>query len=307
MSDVATPAISTSVEASIEQIAPIEAPAEITTPESTLKPQEDPKLASRFAALARKEKQFLEEKRALKEQQALVERYKQLEDLKKTNPAKWLQEHNLTFEQITHSLLNSGEEAPKEPTWQDEVSALKKLLADRDAEAIKKQQEAEQQYIDEQVTIYKKSIEDLVSGEPDKYELIAANNAQELVFEVMEQYFLKTAVIDEKTGLIKKLGVVLPVSQVADHVEEELYAQSQKLLGLKKLKPKVSEPVVEAVKESIKPEAVRESNPPSTMTLTNAKITGHTPVEQPTRKFNKEEAFKRAVEFLEGKTHLSAR
>lgn len=283
----------------IEAIIPSEVTPEIS-PEVELKAKEDPKFASRFAVMARKEKQLRERERAADEKQSLVDRYLKLEDLKKTNPAKWIKEHNLTFEQITHALLN-GDEAEKEPTVEEQISELKRLMQEKDDLALKQKKEAEQRYIDEQIALYRKSIHEFVTANPDDYELIIANDAEDSVWDLVEEYYTSTQIIDEKTGQIKKEGIVLPVETAAKHVEDYFYEQSQKLLGLKKLKPKVSEPAVAAIKESTPAQAIKESTAPSSMTLTNAKVTGAVPVEQATRRLTKEEAFKKAAALIEWK------
>jgi len=83
-------------------------------------------------------------------------------------------------------------------------------------------------------------------NENDSYELIRANDAVDLVYQVIEDYHAQT-------------GQVLNMKEAADHVESHLEEQAQKLFKLNKFKSRLA-PEVEKKEVQMKKESPTLSN-----------------------------------------------
>lgn len=237
---------------------------------------EEQKLSSKFATLSRKEKQIREREAQLdRKMQLLEEKLSKFESLSspmqqpesvkapeiplevrlKKNPLETLNELGYSFETLTNLALNGGKLTPDmqmelmkqelEEKYNNGYESLKKEMAERDS----KRQEAE---ADMAVKNFKREIDSFVA-KTESYELIQANDASELVFEVIENYYEQT-------------GEVLDIKQAADHVEAQLEEEAEKLFKLNKLKSKFA-PVQKA------PEPKPELKKP-VQTLSNAHSAG---------------------------------
>jgi hypothetical protein len=211
-------------------------------------------LASKFAALSRRERAALEREQQLKQNWDEYQQFLKLKESAKANPLDYLQAAGLDYSYVTEHLLNDGK-----PSTERQLEALKaEIERDRKArqeEALKAQQLEEQRVIEG----HKYQIKNFVESNPDEYELIAANEAHDVVFETIEQHFMKT-------------GQLLTIQDAAMAVEDHLYQQAQRLLKLKKFAPKV-EPTEGAVQELMKeasPQPVSTPQAPRTLTASAA-------------------------------------
>jgi len=237
------PAVETEVVAE-GAIAPIEAAAEQVTEEvkpEPVAPAEDARLAQKFAALSRKEKQIRDRERQIqqqmtqfqqqmeqfKAQQSEVEKYKSLPERLRKNPGEVLKESGITAEQLTEMLLNGGK-----PTEAMERSELETKVLAR-VEELQKRLEAkeaaeQEQKLEAQISQFKGQLSDFVTETAD-YELIRANNGTELVYEVIERHYSQTL---EETGE----GEILSNKDACDLVENYYLEEAKKLVDREKVK-----------------------------------------------------------------------
>jgi len=210
--------------------------------------------ASKFAALSKREKRIQEQLNELKLSKSEVEKFNSLKLKVKENPLSVLDEYGITIEQLlTHSL---GEDAPplsesdRLDLMKKEIQALRDEQAER-LEAEKKAKETEDQSrIEEAILAHRFKIEEHVSKNSEKYELLHLNGdaGLDLVWEVTEQYF-------------EQNQKVLSPDEAADKVEAYLEQEARKLLAVKKLSPKTDSlsRVNELMERQINPQAPKTS------------------------------------------------
>lgn len=196
----------------------------------------------REARAAQKEAELAEKERILneKEQSGTNEIKVTAEDLK-LRPSEFLKKHGITFEEFAKAVINEG----NGPTTEDELNSTKerllKLEQDREDEKKKKQEEEDkrqQDYIDKAVNDYKALLKQEIESKPDDYELIIANQAHALVFDVVEAYYLKNQKI-------------LDMKVACEHVENYLLERAKKLLTAKKLSAGKVEEKTEPAKKMV--------------------------------------------------------
>lgn len=212
----------------------------VTPPDPALA-DADREFARKFAALSRKEQETRQREQELSDREAkikeLEEKYNVQNDLKKRlkyNPLKALEEEaGLKFEDLTKIAMN-GDLTPEmkmelmrqelEQKFSTELNSLKNQYESAEA---KKQEQATQAAKEGFVS----EITDTVSTTRDesgnlKYELINANNASDLVYDVIEQHY-------------NEHGEILDIEVAADEVESYLEEEVMKTLELNKVKSKL--------------------------------------------------------------------
>lgn len=202
--------------------------------------QKDDKFAAKFAALGRKEKeikarekQLSDRQKALEEQLAgkekEVESFKSLPERIKKDPLGVMKEHGLTFEQLAELYLNDGK-----PTEDQKLSEIEKRAMDRieklEKQLAEKEAKQTQEELDKQLNAYKAQITDFVNAPENDYELIRAENAVQLVFDVIEEHHNATA---DENG---ENGQILSNKEAADAVEAYLLEQAKSKVSLNKVK-----------------------------------------------------------------------
>lgn len=238
----------------VEATAPVEgiqadaapAEAEVEPKKAEPAPQEE-KFAAKFAALSRKEKalrakeaqlqqqmQEMQAKlKALESQGKEVETYKSLPDRLKREPLKVLEEQGLSFEQLAQIVLNDGKPTQEmvlseyEKRMMTKMQELEQKIAEKEANEAKEREEVA-------ITQFKAQLTDFANTTAD-YELIRANDAVDLVFEVIEQHHSET-------------GEILSNKEACDAVEEYLLEEAKKLVDREKVK-KLLQPAPEAKKQ----------------------------------------------------------
>lgn len=218
-----------------EQIEQIDKPVEPT------KPPVDEKLSAKFAALSRKEKQLKQQESQWRQQQQTLSQqmseiraenekmkreYEEYRKNIKTSPLQAMEKEGYSFEQLTEMQMNNQNPTPEmlikqmrselESGYKSELEQLKKQIAD---EKLQQQEAAETQT----VTHYKSQINEHVSGNPDKYELISLNEASDLVFQVATEFY-------------ESEGRILSAEEAADFTEKYLEEEAKKVLNAKKFK-----------------------------------------------------------------------
>lgn len=237
-----SPAVIETIDLNPEASAPpVEVKPDAEKPAEEKKP--DDFLAPKFAALTRKEKEIRAKETAIKQREAELEQ--KLKDMEaklaesqafqtklKESPLSTLRDQGLTFQQLAEMQLNEENpsvevqlkrmKAELESKTLGEVEALKKMLAD------KEQAQAQKAY-DDAVAAYKGQLDEYVSQNAEKYELILANDATDLLLTVAEQYFETHKKVPD-------------MSEVADAVEAHFEEEAKKIFELKKFKKQTSNP-----------------------------------------------------------------
>jgi hypothetical protein len=222
-------------EASKAEDTTTEAPKAEEQPKVAEEPKQDERFAAKFAALSRKEKevrqreaqlqqkmQELEAKlKAIESQQTEVQTFKAIPERLKREPLKVLEESGLSFEQLAEMVVNDGKPTQDmllkeyEQKVMSKVQELEKKLAEKE-EQEKAAKEAEL------LGQFQTQLVSFIEQTPD-YELIRANDAAELVYQVIEQH-------------AEEHGEILSNKEACDAVEEYLLEEAKKLVDREKVK-----------------------------------------------------------------------
>lgn len=228
-----------------EPTAPEQAPAQAAPAIET--PKEEKKeetLSPRFAALARKEKYLTKQAQEMKamkaELDAKLAQIKEWEGI--SNPLEALKKKGFSYEDVTNYVLNDQKLTPEL-----EVKGMKeqmtKWMQEQESKQTQSQAEAKAKAEAEmQKTIenFKNQVNEFVTQNADKYELINLHEQQEMVFATIEEYYNKT-------------GKIMTNTEASDLVESYLEEQIDKSLKTKKLQSKLAPKVEEKnVKEPSK-------------------------------------------------------
>jgi hypothetical protein len=202
---------------------------------------EDDQFSRKFAALSRREKDIrakeadyeyrmreLEEK--LQElQNPPEEPQAPIEERLRRNPFETLEEMGLGYDKLTELALNDGKLTPEmqmklmreelEHGYKSKFEELEERLA-------QKEQEEEYNKYESIETNFKQEIDSFVNGK-DEFELINANGASDLVYDVIEEHYNDT-------------GRVLNMDEAAEAVESYLEDELEKLMSLGKVKSRFS-------------------------------------------------------------------
>lgn len=212
-----------SAEQLVQQAQQAEKPAE----------QQDDRFASKFAALSRKEKQIRQREMEINQRlQEIKNRAKQAEeeygkwrsvpDRLKNEPLKVLEEAGLSFEQLAEMALNDGK-----PTFDMQQAELEKRMSSKLAELEKKLQEKEEnekaQRQEAILSEFKNGLQAYIEENASTYELVKANDAFDLVFDVIETQAERT-------------GEVMDYKDACEAVETYLLEEAKKHLSLSKIK-----------------------------------------------------------------------
>lgn len=226
--------------------------------------------ASKFAALSRKEKALAEKEKAketewqqkLNEIQEKQKKYSEYESLDtelssdKRKALNFLQSKGVTLEELSSLLveeLNPNEEvkfkrmqSETEKTLRQEIENLKKSFEEKES----KQREAEEQAAKEQhEKIVQKVLADVTDfvNKNEEYELIRSYNSADMVYEVMNQHYLKQVDVGTPEQLIK----ILSYKEACDAVESHLEEQVSKLYEAKRAKQAPKETKQEPKNDSV--------------------------------------------------------
>lgn len=211
---------------------------EEATPQKALSPQ--------FVELARKEKALRSQAQALKAREdALKTRESEYEtnyipkskltERFKSDPMGLMQEHGLTYDQLTNLILN-------QPSVQDQ--ALQKLQAELQ-EIKSSQTRAQQQSEDQQKRAYDQAVNQIRN---DAKMLIASDAS----FETIKETGSEEAVVELIKETFDKTQVLLSVEDAAKEVEDYLVEEALKYAQLKKVQARLNPPTTgEALKQQI--------------------------------------------------------
>lgn len=245
---------------------------------------DDANLGARFAALTRREKQLQEREKAAKQGDEQVKRFtKAIENIKQ-DPLAALKEVGLTFEDLAQAYLRA-QDPNHVPSPEEKIKSIEERLAQKEAQEAKfkadqesKELEEKQRYIDESINAFKTKLREQVASQAEKYELVQANDAIDMVYEVIESYFQENE-------------EMLDPAQALDAVEAHLEEEAKKIMKLKKFAPKSTE---QAPKVQDSTPDVR-ANPSTTLTNKNVSAQAAT---KPTG-LSREESLKRAASLIQ--------
>lgn len=237
-----------SAENTSEEIKEVEKKEEVKIEENK---QED-KFAAKFAALSRKEKQLREREKTLEASQKsieeqikkLEEQYKQKEQelssklldpsLFKKDAKEALNKAGLTFEELAQLMINDGKPTA-EMLLTDAEKRLQAKIEDMEKKLMEKEAKEQEAKYEEVLNNFVSEITTFVNDNND-YELIRANDATDLVYEVIEEHHSTT-------------GEILQIKQAADAVEQYLLEEAKKQLNLGKIKGLLSPKEQQEAKE----------------------------------------------------------
>ena len=220
-----------------------EATSEAEAVPEPLKPEEDPRFASKFQVLARRDRKQREERETLKQERERVardahhfEQAREFNTLVKTDPLKALELYGITEQDLVDSIVGVKQKPPEEDPLHADVRTIKEEIANYK----KQQEEAAQRAQQEQYDKYFKSIYNTIDDDTtDRFELIKETGRHELAGDIALDYW-------------KQHGETLLPEQAAEAAENYLIEEAQKVLRATKLKKlgKPKEAAKEAPKES---------------------------------------------------------
>ena len=215
-------------------------PQETKPLEEVIKPDE--KFSSKFSLLAKRERTAVERERAAKlKEQELEDKYRnfsqreskleEFERLKQTNPLKALELLGLSYEDLTKIQLEDGNipadlKIKKVEDKFDNFVKTQEAALQRQEEEAKRLHEKREQ---EATHAFKGEISSYLKSNAERYELIAFENQEDLIYEVIDEYYTRT--MDEATGV----GQVMTIAEAADKVEKSLEEKYNKARDLKKV------------------------------------------------------------------------
>jgi hypothetical protein len=182
-----------------------------------------------LATVKEREEKVAERERLLaeKEQNATKEVVVTTEDMK-LRPSEFLKKHGMTFEEFAKAVINEG----NEPSADDRVAKVEEKLSKIEQDKLDKEkadaeakEKGEQDYINKVTSDYKAALKVEIAAKPDDYELIIANDAHDLVYEVVEAFWFKNQKI-------------LDLHEACTQVENYLLEKAKKIMSVKKLAAK---------------------------------------------------------------------
>lgn len=206
---------------------PAEAPKEVPV-------EQDPRFASKFAALSKREQQIRERDSAIKAREAEFKTWQEQQKLAEDDPLKYMESRGWTFDKLTKLALNDGKKPPEMRIEELEAKLAAKEKAKEEEAAANAQRD-----LDEKRTAFLQNAKTFLEQNKDKYELTAnEEEGPELIHNVMWANF-------------EKSGTRLTFDQAAEMVEKHFDdAIDNKYSKIKKIqdrfKPKEPAPVAPA-------------------------------------------------------------
>lgn len=240
--------------------------AEVLEPQALAKPED--KVSSRIDILIQREQRARQaEMSARKQEESVADKLKRLEEFdqaKGGNAKKALELMGLTYDQLSQALLKDGDLPPEVgmKKLEDRISSFEAEQQEKERKA----QEENKRRVEEQekvaVNNFKGEINQYVLDNKDRYELIAFEEQQDLIFEVIDEHYNRTMNVD--TGS----GKVMSIKEAADKVEEHLEKKYNKSRELNKVKSLWSSIPKETQSQMLKQQLAPFQQPPKTLTNT---------------------------------------
>ena len=134
----------------------------------------------------------------------------------------------LSYDKLTELALNDGKLTPEMQMklMREELEGdYKKKFEELENRLLEKEKSDEQRRYDDIQRGFKNEIDEYVNSNLDKYELIQANEANDIIYDVIEEHYNDT-------------GRILDIEEAAEAVENYLEEEAEKLLKLGKLRSK---------------------------------------------------------------------
>lgn len=242
------------------------------------KPEEQERLAARFAEVAKRNQMLRAKQREIKaplaekdaklqELQAEVARLKRYEEI--NDPMELLKEKGFSYEDIIARNLN-----PEEVDFKGEIKTLREELESYKKSAEEKEKKLLEKQNEEVKTGYLEHIKKFTESNAEKYELINSLGHHKDVFEVIEETY-------------KQTGKIISDAEAADLVEQFLEKEVlDKYAKINKLKNKIA-PITD--------ESQQSDHYSQSPTLSN-QLTAQTSATK--QNLSEEETLRRAAQFL---------
>ena len=207
--------------------------------EAAQEPEKNDDFSRKFAALSRREKEIRAkeaeyEQRIAELEQRFVAQEPQKEpeipfDVRlRQNPLKALESVGLSYDKLTELALNDGKLTPEMQMklMREELETdYKSKFEDLENRLVEKEKGLEEQRYEDIKLGFQNEIESFVNSNEQEYELIKANDANDVVYEVIEEHYNET-------------GKILDIKEAAEAVESYLEEEATKLLQLSKVRSK---------------------------------------------------------------------
>ena len=207
--------------------------------EAAQEPEKNDDFSRKFAALSRREKEIRAkeaeyEQRIAELEQRFVAQEPQKEpeipfDVRlRQNPLKALESVGLSYDKLTELALNDGKLTPEMQMklMREELETdYKSKFEDLENRLVEKEKGLEEQRYEDIKLGFQNEIESFVNSNGQEYELIKANDANDVVYEVIEEHYNET-------------GKILDIKEAAEAVESYLEEEATKLLQLSKVRSK---------------------------------------------------------------------
>jgi len=207
--------------------------------EAAQEPERNDDFSRKFAALSRKEKEVREREAEYERRIAELEHKFTAKEPQKEpeipfdvqlrqNPLKALESVGLSYDKLTELALNDGKLTPEMQMklMREELETdYKSKFEDLENRLVEKEKGLEEQRYEDIKLGFQNEIESFVNSNGEEYELIKANEANDVVYDVIEEHYNET-------------GKILDIREAAQAVENYLEEEASKLLNLGKIRSK---------------------------------------------------------------------
>jgi hypothetical protein len=261
-------------------------------------PKVDDRISSKLSVLTSRERKAVDRERAASaKEQDILAREKKLQDfetLKQSNPLEALKLLGLSYQDLTQIALNDGAVTPDIHVKRVEEKFDSFLKSQEDAKRLEQEESKRQSAAREQemTAKFQGEIKTYLKDNGSRYELIAFEQSEDLVYDVIDEHYMRTAPKDSE-GNPTGPGEVMTIAQAADKVELHLEQKYTKARDLNKVKGLLA--VRQEQKTDTKPQTVTRQ-PQKTLT-NNLSASGS---RQSSASITDEERVAKAIAFARG-------
>lgn len=232
-----------------------------TAPVPPVQSQEELDFAKRFTALTRKEREILAREERLRPEITQLQEWKKNQEMIKSNPLKFLESQGWDFNKLADFALND-----QKPTQNQVIETLQKQIEDLRREREEEKHQSKQSEVEKNIQAYKDNLKADLQSKADQYELLNQFEGYDLVYDTMNDHFMKTM------GPNGEPGEILDIDKVAASVEKYYEDQLERATKTKKFSTRFTPSVKDEQKtEGSKGLGDRSDSP---KTLTNETVSG---------------------------------
>lgn len=177
----------------------------------------DDEWAHRHAQLLKRERMLHAERQKIRERENRIKELEELMDLRERDPKGFVEKNGLSYEKLTDIYLNDGKKPPEHL-----IQSLEEKIKSLEARLDNDKTQSEENWAQEKITGFKRQIQGVIDNAGETFELIQAQKAHDLVYDVIQDYYRETKTI-------------LPIEEAAQFVEDNLFEEAKQLSSLKKL------------------------------------------------------------------------